>query len=74
MTRIILDSIAEAHLLQHFEIVFCSHAESLRFEEFPLRFQFDDAMLKFIANRTQCAVEFISRGDELFRWVKGNYA
>ena len=48
--------------------------ESLSFEEFPLGFQFDDTMLQFIANRTQCAVEFISRGDELFCWVKGNYA
>ena len=39
MPRVVLDPAAEAHFLQHFEIVFCAHLQPLRFEQFALRFE-----------------------------------
>ena len=39
MARVILDPVAEPHLLQHLEIVFGAHLQPLRFEQFALRFE-----------------------------------
>ena len=70
MPRIIFDAVAKAHLLQHFEIVFGAHAQPLRFEQLGLRFKIDNAMFELVANGTERAIEFVGRGDELFRWIK----
>ena len=51
MPRIILDAVAEAHLLHHLEIVFRAHFEPLRLEQFALRFELDDALVQFVADR-----------------------
>ena len=66
MPRIIFDPIAEAHLLQHLQVILGAHAQPLRLEKFVLRFQFSDASLKFFADGAQRAIQFVRRGHELF--------
>ena len=66
MARIILDPVAEPHLLQHFQVVFRAHPQALCFQQLVLRFQFDDALLKLLANGAQRAIEFVRRSHELF--------
>ena len=46
MPRVILDPVAEAHLLQHLEIVFGAHFQALRFEQFALRFELNDPLVE----------------------------
>ena len=74
MPRIIFDSVAKTHLLQHFEIVFGANAKSLRFEKFVLRFQHFNPVLQFDPDRLQRAIQFVGGRDELFRGEKCNYA
>src|SRR5580704_19287288 len=42
MTRIVFDPIAEAHFLQHFQVVFTAHPQPLRLQKFVLRFKLYD--------------------------------
>ena len=70
MSRIIFDPVAETHLLQHLEIVFGADAESLRFEQFVLRFQDFDSVFQLGPDRLQRAIQFVGRRHELFRWKK----
>src|SRR6476660_3739465 len=74
MARIILNAVAEAHFLQHFQIVFSAHPQPLRFEKLILRLEFDDALLKFLPDRTQRAIEFVRRSYELFCREKSDHA
>jgi len=56
MPRIIFDPVAEAHFLQHFEVVLGAHAQSLRFEKLVLRFKIDNSLFQFFADGSQGAV------------------
>ena len=67
MARVILDAVAETHFLQHLEIVFGAHFQALRFEQSALRFEHDDAVVEFVANRGERAIQLVRRRDELFR-------
>ena len=74
MARVVLDAVAEAHLLQHFEIVFRAHFQALRFEEAALRFEQDDAFVQLVADGGEGAIQLIGGRDELFRGEKGEDA
>ena len=74
MPRIVLDPAAEAHFLQHFEIVFGAHLQPLGFEQFALRLEVDDAVIKLVSDRRERVVQFVSRRHKLFRWIKCNHA
>ena len=56
MSGIIFDPIAEAHLLQHLQIVFGAHAQPLCFEKFVLPFKIDDSLFQFFADGSQGAI------------------
>src|SRR5216110_2295199 len=51
MPRIVFNPVAEAHFLQHFEIVLRAHFQPLGFEKFVLRFQHFDSIFQLRANR-----------------------
>ena len=70
MTRIIFNTVAETHFLQHLQIVFGAHSQSLRFEQFVLRFKVNDALLKLFADGAQRTIQLVRRRDELFGWKK----
>ena len=70
MARIIFDPVAETHFLQHLQIVFGAHSQPLRFEQFVLRFEFNDPLLKLFADGAQRAIQLVRRRDELFGWKK----
>src|SRR5216110_166329 len=56
MTRIIFNPVAEAHFLQHFEIVLRAHFQPLGFEKFVLRFQHFDSIFQLRAKRAQRSI------------------
>ena len=70
VARIIFNPIAEPHFLQHFQVVLRAHAQPLRLQQFVLRFEFDDALLKLLTNGAQRAIQLVRRGHELFRRKK----
>ena len=74
MTRVVFDSVAKSHLLQHFEIVLSAHLQALRLEQFSLRFQLDNSLIELDPNRGQGAIQFVRRSNELFRGEKGDDA
>ena len=68
MPRVILDAVAEAHLLHHLEIVFRAHLQPLRFEQLALRFELDDALDPARSRiEAERAVQLVRRRDELLR-------
>jgi hypothetical protein len=56
MPRIVLDAVAESHLLQHLEVVFGPHLQPLRFEQSALRLELHDALVEFVPNRGERAI------------------
>ena len=51
MPRVILDPVAEAHLLHHLEIVFRAHLQALRLEQFAVLLEPDDALVQLLPDR-----------------------
>ena len=72
MPRVIFDAVTEPHFLQHFQVVFGAHAQTLRFQKLVLRFQFCNSSFQFFADRAQRTIEFVRRSHELFGGKKGN--
>ena len=75
MPRVIFDSVAESHFLQHFEIVFGPHPQPLRFEQvcfaIPVRRCAASSSSRIVRKR---AIQFVRRRDELFGRIKRNHA
>ena len=73
MPRIVFNPVAEAHFLQHFEIVLRAHFQPLGFEKFVLRFQHFDSIFQLRANRAQRSIQFVRRCHELFRRIERDH-
>jgi len=67
VARVVFNPTTEPHFLQHLQVVLRAHAQPLRLQQFVLRFEFDDALLKLITNRAQRAIQLVRWGHELFR-------
>ncbi len=74
MARVVLDPVAEAHLLEHLEVVFRAHFQALRLEQAALRFQLDDPVLELVPNGGKRPVQFVGWGDELLRRKESDHA
>ncbi len=61
MAGVILDAIAVAHLLHHFQIEGGPHLQALRFEELALALQLRDAFVELLADRSHGNAHFIRR-------------
>ena len=52
VTRIVLNAVGVAHFSQHFNVVFCSLANTLRFNKLTLFFKESDLLFHFLLNLT----------------------
>ncbi len=65
VTGVVLDAVAEAHLLHHFKVKFRALPDALRLDKFVFAFQFRDALVELFANGARRALEFVIRRHEL---------
>lgn len=71
MARVVLDALAEAHFVHHFEVVVGAHLEALGFDEFAVFFEPGDAFFAFLADVVHGFLHFAFFGDELFGGEEG---
>ena len=70
MQRVVFDAVAEAHFLQHLEVVAHAHLDPLRFKIEPLRFEIGYALLELGLDRGDRGFEFAARCYVLVSRVK----
>ena len=63
MARVVLNAIAEAHLLHHFQVVGGAHAQTLRLQQLALGFEGLQALAQLILNGGNSLRHTLSTGD-----------
>ena len=70
VARVVLDAVAEAHLLEHLEIVVGAHADALGLEELAVLLELGHAFLQLGLDRADGRLELAAGGDVLVRRIE----
>jgi hypothetical protein len=68
---VVLDALAEAHFLHHFEVVIGAHFQALGFDEFALFLKGSHLLVAFLADVVHGCFHLGAFGDELLGREKG---